>query len=71
MKEENYYAILDLPKYSPIEIIKLRYKEMVKIHHPDKGGKAESLDKIVYAYEFFKDEARKGEYDRKLKCKYI
>ena len=65
----NHYSVLDLPNYSTIDIVKSKYKELVKIHHPDKGGSADAFDKIVIAYEFLKDLKNKSEFDRKLKCK--
>ncbi len=68
MKDDNFYIILNLPNYSSYETIKLKYKELVKIHHPDKGGLSENLDRIVSAYEYLKDPDRKREFDRKLKC---
>jgi curved DNA-binding protein CbpA len=65
----NFYSILELPNYSSYEVIKSKYKELVKINHPDKGGDAYTFDKILLAYEFLKDEKRKSDFDRKLKCK--
>lgn len=69
MKCENYYTTLDLPNYSSLDKIKAKYKELVKIHHPDKGGCPDKLDKIIIAYESIKDPNKKNEFDRKLKCK--
>ena len=65
----NFYSILELSNYSSYDVIKSKYKEWVKIHHPDKGGDAYNFDKILLAYEFLKDEKRKSDFDRKLKCK--
>lgn len=65
----NFYSILELSNYSTYDVIKSKYKELVKIHHPDKGGDAYTFDKILLAYEFLKDEKRKSDFDRKLKCK--
>src|SRR6185436_16341338 len=31
--------------------IKLKYKELVKIHHPDKGGKKENFTDMMNEYE--------------------
>jgi curved DNA-binding protein CbpA len=64
----NFYSVLELSNYSSYDLIKSKYKELVKIHHPDKGGDPYTFDRIVYAYEFLKDEKKKSEFDRKLKC---
>ena len=68
MNEMNYYKLLDLPDFADIESIKLRYKQLVKIHHPDKGGKRKDFESIKQAYETLKDPFSKIEIDRKMKC---
>lgn len=67
--KENYYEILELKNFANTEEIKAKYKELIKINHPDKGGKAENFEKIKKAYEILKLEETKNEYDKKLKCK--
>ena len=34
------------------EELKLRYKELAKIHHPDRGGQTETMQKINTEYSF-------------------
>ncbi len=65
----NLYEILHLKNFSTLEEIKSKYKTLIKINHPDKGGKAENFEKVKKAYEILKEEETKLEYDRKLKCK--
>ena len=68
MLKENYYEILELKNFSSSEEIRSKYKDLIKINHPDKGGKQEDFERIKKAYEFLKCEEVKFEYDKKLKC---
>jgi curved DNA-binding protein CbpA len=69
MKEkENFYEIFSLPNFSPFEDIKLKYKQLIRISHPDKGGDREDFQKIKKAYDYLKEPNLKSEYDRNLKC---
>ena len=68
MLKENYYEILELKNFSSSEEIRSKYKDLIKINHPDKGGKQEDFERIKKAYEFLKSEEVKFEYDKKLKC---
>lgn len=36
--------------------IRRRYRELSKMHHPDKGGDAQTFDTIVKAYKALTDE---------------
>ena len=62
----NYYDLLNVPNFSSFNEIKAKYKELMKIHHPDKGGDSIIFNKYKEAYEFLKN--NKDEHDRKLKC---
>ena len=68
MNETNYYQILELPDFSDIEAVKTRYKQLVKVHHPDKGGDRKDFEIVKQAYEVLKDPSSKSEIDRKMKC---
>ena len=46
MENLDLYQILNINKNSDINEIKKAYKKLVKIHHPDKGGKKEEFEKI-------------------------
>lgn len=67
--KENLYEILELRNFANLTEIREKYRELIKINHPDKGGKAENFEKIKKAYEILKSEESKSEYDKKLKCK--
>ena len=47
----NNYKILNIPYNSDKKIIKIAYRKLVNIHHPDKGGDKEIFIKIQKAYE--------------------
>jgi hypothetical protein len=62
--EDDALAVMDLGVGATPEEIKARYKELVKLHHPDANGgdKAaeERLKSINQAYTFLKSQAQNG-----------
>lgn len=62
--EEEALAVMDLVAGATQEEVKARYKELVKLHHPDANGgdKAaeERLKLINQAYTFLKAQAQNG-----------
>ena len=48
------YQILKVNPRAKIEEIKKAYRELVKIHHPDKGGEAKEMLEINAAWELLK-----------------
>ena len=48
------YQLLKVHPNSKIEDIKKAYRELVKIHHPDKGGDTQSMLEINAAWEILK-----------------
>ena len=62
--EEEALAVMDLGVGATPEEVKARYKELVKLHHPDANGgdKAaeERLKSINQAYTFLKAQAQNG-----------
>jgi DnaJ-class molecular chaperone len=59
----NYYSILGVDRSSDQNQIKKAYRDLVKKHHPDRGGDAELFKKINEAYETLGDPARRQQYD--------
>jgi hypothetical protein len=53
--EEENYTIDNLD----MSMVKKRYRELVKIHHPDKGGHRDRFEKIQEAYENLKEKLDK------------
>lgn len=60
---ENLYEILGVGKKADNEEIKRAYRELSKIHHPDKGGDPEKFKEINNAYEILKDPSKREMYD--------
>lgn len=62
--EDEALAVMDLGAGATPEELKARYKELVKLHHPDANGgdKAaeERLKSINQAYTFLKSQAQNG-----------
>ena len=52
----NPYQILKVHPHAKLEDIKKAYRELVKIHHPDKGGDASVMLEINAAWEMLKKE---------------
>ncbi|HMA86032.1 MAG TPA: DnaJ domain-containing protein [Desulfosalsimonadaceae bacterium] len=69
---KNYYIILGLPKTAGKNRIKQAYREKAKAHHPDKCDSTENKKKFMEAkeaYDTLSDDAKRAEYDRKIKQK--
>lgn len=69
---KDYYIILGLPKAASKDRIKQAYREKAKAHHPDKCSSYENKKKFMEAkeaYDTLSDDAKRAEYDRKLKQK--
>ncbi len=72
--EKNYYEILEIEKYSTIDIVKKAYKVLVKKFHPDanKNSNADEIyKKIVKAYTVLKDSQSKEDYDNQLRKEVV
>lgn len=63
----NYYQILGLPNGSGIQEVKIAFRKLAKLYHPDKNpnGK-EQFTKILKAYEVLSDQRTKAQYDYNL-----
>jgi len=59
----NLYDILGVHKNSTPEEIKTAYRNLAKIHHPDKGGSKEEFSRIQMAYDVLSDTERRAKYD--------
>ena len=59
----DLYDILGVHKNSTPEEIKAAYRNLAKIHHPDKGGSKEEFSRIQMAYDVLSDEKRRAKYD--------
>jgi|SRR5215813_3816952 len=52
MNGQEWYTILELDGDETVEEIKTRYRNLVKIHHPDNGGDPAKFRLIQEAYDF-------------------
>jgi curved DNA-binding protein CbpA len=57
------YALLGVEKSASAKEIKKVYRELSKIHHPDKGGDEEKFKEIAEAYKILSDEKTRAKYD--------
>ena len=48
------FKVLGLKRSASDEDIKTKYRELILIHHPDKGGDHEEFIRIQQAYDFLK-----------------
>jgi len=62
--EKNLYEELGLKKNATKSEIKSSYRSLVKLHHPDAGGKKERFLAIQNAWETLNDPIKKEQYDR-------
>lgn len=59
MPHYDPFAILGLSAEATDSEIKSAYKRLAKIHHPDKGGKAEAFDRVQKAYDLLMNPAKR------------
>ena len=59
----NPYIELDIPIDATDEEIKIRFRSLAQVHHPDKGGDEQIFVRIKLAYEILIDPIRRKEFD--------
>lgn len=59
----NPYHELDVSIDATDEEIKIKFRSLAQIHHPDKGGDEEIFVRIKLAYEILIDPVRRKEFD--------
>jgi DnaJ-class molecular chaperone len=64
---KDYYKILKLNNHASEQEIKMQFRKLAKIHHPDKNLDSDKSDEIfkeiVIAYEVLTDHKKRNEYD--------
>lgn len=61
---KDYYQILNLPRTASLDQIKARYRELARVHHPDKGGDGSRMVEINEAYAVLSIPEKRLAYDR-------
>jgi len=61
----KYYEILNVSREATQTDIKKAYRDLVKLHHPDKGGSESKFKEISEAYGTLADPEKKQQYDFK------
>ncbi len=59
----NPYIELDIPIDATDEEIKIKFRSLAQVHHPDKGGDEQIFVRIKLAYEILIDPIRRKEFD--------
>lgn len=59
----DHYTTLGVGKNATADDIKLAYRKLASVHHPDKGGDTAQFQKIQAAYETLGDPNKRQEYD--------
>jgi DnaJ-class molecular chaperone len=61
---DNLYERLNIEEHASSSEIKLAYKLLAKVHHPDKGGNTGDFQKIQEAYDVLSCANKRYRYDR-------
>mmetsp|Transcript_6216 Transcript_6216/g.9800 ORF Transcript_6216/g.9800 Transcript_6216/m.9800 type:complete len:180 (-) Transcript_6216:3164-3703(-) len=61
---DDPYRRLGVGRHANVKEVKAAYHRLVKIHHPDKGGRREMFVLIQEAYKLLSDPGRKQQFDR-------
>jgi len=69
---ENYYEILGVSKTATTEEIKIAFRKLALLYHPDKNPETKELFvKILHAYEVLSDPVLRERYDRSFFNPYV
>lgn len=61
---DDLYARLGITPDSDGDIVNAAMRELIKVHHPDRGGDPDIFQRIMEAYNILKDPERRAQYDR-------
>lgn len=63
MQNLDPYEVLGVARDATLDQIRARYRVLVKLAHPDKGGDREKWDRLTRAHEILTDPDRRARYD--------
>jgi hypothetical protein len=63
-RRTDLYRILGVPGLASGEVIRRRWLEVAKLHHPDVGGEGAAFRHAKQAYEVLRDPSRRASYER-------
>ena len=63
MDELSLYDILGVPQNCEQDEIRVAYRRMAKLHHPDAGGDREMFESVQIAYKRLSDPKDRKKYD--------
>jgi curved DNA-binding protein CbpA len=63
--EPDFYAVLGVPADASKDEIARAYRRQALVHHPDRGGDAETFRGLHRAYDTLSDPGRRAAYDRR------
>jgi|SRR5437016_4117955 len=63
-RRTDLYRILGVPGLASGEMIRQRWLEVAKRHHPDAGGDGAAFRRAKEAYEVLRDPTRRADYER-------
>lgn len=72
----DFYELFGLPRYCDVteerysRKLRAKYFELAMVHHPDRGGDAVKMQRLVYAYNVLRNADLKRLYDDELCRKY-
>ena len=67
---KDYYSILEINEYATTDEIRIAFRRLMKIWHPDvcsQNDAKERFVEIVDAYKILNDQHKRAEYDQKRK----
>jgi len=71
MQHPDLYGVLELDSLATLDQIKIAYRRLSLIHHPDRGGNVEKFHKISEAYQILSDDQLRKKYDASHKIPQI
>jgi curved DNA-binding protein CbpA len=66
---DSYYDVLGVPSASAPDVIRAKYRKLIRCVHPDLDGPVALFHQVQEAYEVLSDPVRRAAYDRWLEAR--